>query len=77
MFIRRLYTFITAFAVMFVSGAAYAQDAQKTDSREFAFNKDNPYTQLIPQPKSVTYDLNAKPFVLDKNTVILCENPFI
>ena len=77
MFIRRLYTFITALAVMFVSGAAYAQDAQKTDSREFAFNKDNPYTQLIPQPKSVTYDLNAKPFVLDKNTVILCENPFI
>ena len=69
--IRRLLSTIAIAAALVYPQILLAQ------TQENHFDKNNPYTQLIPQPKSVTYDLNAKPFVLDKNTVILCENPFI
>ena len=68
--IRRLFTTIALAAALFSPQFLLAQEAENH------FDKNNPYTKLIPQPKSVTYDLNAKPFVLDKNTVIVCENQF-
>lgn len=69
--IRRLFITIALAAALVYPQILLAQ------TQENHFDKNNPYTQLIPQPRSVTYDLNAKPFVLDKNTVILCEDPFI
>lgn len=69
--IRRFLTIIAFAAALAAPRFVSAQ------ANENKFDGNNPYTQLIPQPNSVTYDLNAKPFVLDKNTVILCENPFI
>ena len=69
--IRRLLSTIAIAAALMLPQILHAQEAENH------FDKNNPYTQLIPQPKSVTYDLNAKPFVLDKNTVIVCDNHFV
>lgn len=74
MFIRRLYIFITALAVMFVSANAIAQNSNESKTT-IAFDKGNPYTQLIPQPQTVNYNLNVRPFVLTENTVILTDEP--
>ena len=63
--IRRLFITIAIAAALFTPQILLAQ------TQENHFDKNNPYTQLLPQPKDVTYDLNAKPFVLDKNTVIV------
>lgn len=68
---RRLITSIA------IAAALLAPQLLSAQTEENKFDKNNPYSQLIPQPKSVTYDLNAKPFVLDKNTFIVCEDPFI
>ncbi|MBP5518484.1 MAG: beta-N-acetylhexosaminidase [Bacteroidales bacterium] len=68
--IRRLLSTIAIAAALMLPQILLAQEAENH------FDKNNPYTQLLPQPKSVTYDLNAKPFVLDKNTVIVCKDSF-
>ncbi|MBR6464976.1 MAG: beta-N-acetylhexosaminidase [Bacteroidales bacterium] len=68
---RRLITSIAVAAALLAPQLLFAQ------TTENKFDKDNPYTQLIPQPKEVSYYPESKPFVLDKNTFIVCEDPFI
>ena len=66
---RRLIISIAIAAALLAPQLLFAQ------TTENKFNKDNPYTQLIPQPQTVNYNLNVRPFVLTENTVILTDEP--
>ena len=68
---RRLITSIAVAVALLAPQLLYSQ---KTENK---FDKNNPYTQLIPQPKAAYSDLTKKPFVLDKNTIIFTNSPEI
>ena len=68
---RRLITSIAIAAALFAPQLLFAQ---KTVNK---LDKDNPYTQLIPQPKEVICNLDANPFVLQKNIKIVTNVPYL
>ena len=75
MFIRRLTIIIAALSACLSSQKSFAQYD--------GFDKDNPYTQLIPQPRmAMMYGSKDEKspfgdFILDKKTIIVCNNEFI
>ena len=69
---RRLITSIA------IAAALLAPQLLSAQTEENKFDRNNPYTQLIPQPKSNgNLDEKYKPFVLDKNTVIVTQDKFL
>ena len=69
--IRRFLTIIAFAAALAAPRFVYAQ------TNENKFDGNNPYTQLIPQPKDVYYDLNSPCFVLKKDVRVVSNDPFL
>ena len=63
--IRRLLSTIAIAAALMLPQILHAQEAENH------FDKNNPYTQLIPQPEFNGNLVGEKAFVLDKNTIML------